>query len=134
MSGDSTSTNDSAALLIAHGSRREEANLDLARLAAALCERNIFPIVEIAYLELAQPAIPEGCRACVERGARHVLLLPYFLSAGAHAKDDLERFRGELALAHPQVRFTLCKPLSMHPLLIEIVVDRLREGLNAETA
>ena len=46
--------------------------------------------------------------------------------------EDLERIRGDLALEFPTVRFVLCKPLSMHPLLIEIVVDRLKEAESAE--
>jgi sirohydrochlorin ferrochelatase len=134
MSAEKTVKQDGAVLLIAHGSRREEANLDLARLADALRARDVFPVVEIAYLELAPPTILEGGRACVEKGARRVFLLPYFLSAGAHVTDDLERFRGQLASEHPHVGFTLCKPLSLHPLLVDIVVDRLREGQIAENA
>jgi sirohydrochlorin ferrochelatase len=122
-----------AALLIAHGSRRDAANLDLVRLADALRARLIYPIVEIAYLELAKPAILDGGLACVEQGADRVFLLPYFLSAGAHVSDDLERFRHELATQFPNVRFVLCKPLSLHPLLVDIVIDRLSEAERAES-
>src|SRR5579863_7369994 len=82
----------SAALLIAHGSRRDEANRDLVQLADALKERALYPIVEIAYLELSDPTIPEAGLACVQKGADRVFLLPYFLSFGAHVTDDLERF------------------------------------------
>jgi len=133
MPAENTANGEGAVLLIAHGSRREEANLDLVRLADALRARAVFPIVEIAYLELTQPTILDGGLACVEQGARRVCLLPYFLSAGAHVTEDLERFRRDLASQFPHVRFTLCKPLSMHPLLIEIVIDRLREGESTET-
>jgi sirohydrochlorin ferrochelatase len=120
-----------AALLIAHGSRRDAANQDLAVLADALRVRAIYPLVEIAYLELAAPTILEGGAACVREGADQVFLLPYFLSAGAHVTDDLERYRRELADQFPQVRFILCRPLSLHPLLVDIVVDRLGEAERA---
>ncbi len=123
-----TPAEKSAALLIAHGSRRPEANRDLADLAGAIRGRMHYPIVEIAYLELAEPTIPQGARRCVERGATRVLLLPYFLSAGAHVVEDLERIRADLELEFPDVHFTLCQPLSLHPLLIEIVVERLKEA------
>jgi len=56
-----------AVLLIAHGSRRAEANRDLADLAELLRERGEYDVVEIAYLELAEPTIPAGARACVRR-------------------------------------------------------------------
>jgi sirohydrochlorin ferrochelatase len=86
-----------AALLIAHGSRRQAANDDLIRLAQLVRDREIYDDVEIAYLELAEPTIPQGIRQCVEQGSRRVLMLPYFLSAGEHAAGDLERFRGQAA-------------------------------------
>jgi sirohydrochlorin ferrochelatase len=122
-----TPAEKSAALLIAHGSRRPEANRDLVDLAFAIRGRTHYPIVEIAYLELADPTIPQGARRCVEQGATRVLLLPYFLSAGAHVVEDLERIRADLGLEFPTVQFALCQPLSLHPLLIEIVVERLKE-------
>lgn len=122
-----------AALLIAHGSRVDAANRDLAGLAEGLRARSVYPIVEIGYLELTQPTIVDGGIACVRQGAKRVLLLPYFLSAGAHATDDLERFRSELAAQFPRVRFILCNPLSLHPLLVDIVIDRLREAEHRET-
>ena len=48
-----------AVLLIAHGSRRQEANDDLVRLAELIREHGEYPIVETAYLEIAAPTIPE---------------------------------------------------------------------------
>ncbi len=121
-----------AALLIAHGSRVDAANQDLVALAEQLQARHIYPIVEVAYLELAEPTIADAGRNCVQAGAAQVYLLPYFLSAGAHVRDDLECHRRDLAARFPSVRFILCKPLSSHPLLVEIVVDRLRESLQSE--
>jgi sirohydrochlorin ferrochelatase len=129
---DSPRPEKSAALLIAHGSRRPEANRDLVEVAMSVRGRTHYPVIEIAYLELAEPTIPESARRCVEQGATRVSLLPYFLSAGAHVVEDLERFRADLAIEFPAVRFTLCKPLSQHPLLIEIVVERLAEAEAAE--
>lgn len=122
-----------AALLIAHGSRRDEANRDLICLAELVRARTAYPIVEVAYLEMAEPAIPEGVQTCVDRGAKRVLLLPYFLSAGAHVVEDLQRIRTELAAHFPEVLFTLCKPLALHPLLIEVVIDRLHEAEAAQS-
>lgn len=117
-----------AVLLIAHGSRRAEANQDLVDLANRLRSRGEYDIIEPSYLELAEPSIPEGGRRCVEQGAQRVLMLPYFLSAGTHVLTDLERFRGELSAVHAGVVFQLCPPLGLHPRMMDIVLDRLREG------
>ena len=116
-----------AVLLIAHGSRRAEANADLVTLAAMLRERGEYSIVERSYLEIAEPTIPQGAAACLAAGATRVLMLPFFLSAGAHVVEDLERHRHELADSHPDIEFRLCPPLGLHPLILEIIADRLRE-------
>lgn len=125
-------TDSTAVLLIAHGSRRQDANDDLARMAEIVRQRGPYRLVEIAYLEIAEPTIPQGAQTCVERGAGSVLLLPYFLSAGSHVVDDLERHRRELSAEFPDVSFRLCPPLGLHRLMADIVLDRLREGTDGE--
>ena len=117
-----------ALLLIAHGSRRAEANADLRHVAAAMLERGRYPIVEVSYLELAEPTIAEGGARCVAQGANRVILLPYFLSAGVHARDDMAEAREELAGRFPEVSFSLAEPLGRHTLLLDVVDERAREA------
>src|SRR3954470_20171018 len=101
--------NEPALLLIAHGSRNAEANADLLHVAHGLVERG-YAIVEAAFLELAEPDIAEGGRRCVERGAKCVVLVPYFLSAGVHVKRDLAEARNRLSERFPEVAFHLAEP------------------------
>ncbi len=54
-------------------------------------------------------------------------MLPYFLSAGVHVQNDLEQHRGEFSAMYPETRFRLCPHLGLHPLMLEIVLDRLHE-------
>ena len=115
-----------AVLLIAHGSRRAEANQDLQNLSARVAQKLPHLIVETAYLELTQPTIPEGAAACVSRGATRVMMTPYFLSAGNHVREDLEGFRQDFTAQYPGVTFQLGEPLGTHPLMTEIVLDQIR--------
>jgi sirohydrochlorin ferrochelatase len=117
-----------ALLLIAHGSREEEANADLYQLAAALRGRGRYGFVEAAFLELAEPTVPQGAARCIAQGARRVILLPYFLSAGVHVRRDLAALRAQLAGEHPGVEFRLAEPLGPHPLLPQIVAERARQA------
>lgn len=121
----------SAILLIAHGSRRPAANADLVRLAELVRARRPDEIVEIAYLELAEPTIPQGAARCVDRGATSVRMSPFFLSAGTHIAEDLAGFRTEFESQYPGVSFHLCPPLGLHPLLVEALLDRLGEEWTA---
>jgi sirohydrochlorin ferrochelatase len=115
-----------ALLLIAHGSRRPEANADLEHVAARMRDRGRYPVVRTAFLELAEPTIAAGGEACVAAGATAVVMVPYFLSPGVHVRDDLTAARDELAERFPGVRFTLAEPLGGHPLLLDIVEQRAR--------
>ncbi len=117
-----------ALLLMAHGSRNPAANDDLHHLAGVMRERGRYAVVEAAFLELADPAIDVAGRHCVAQGAARVVMLPYFLSAGVHVRQDLQTFRDRLAAEFPSVEFLLAEPLGRHPLLTEIVAQRAREA------
>ena len=118
-------------LLIAHGSRRTEANDDLVQLARQIAARLPETVVEAAYLELARPTVAEGARRCVDRGARLVRLLPYFLSLGRHVTHDLEELRRELSREYLGVQFALCRPLGLHPQIVDVVMERLHEPVQS---
>lgn len=116
-----------ALLLIAHGSRQEEANADLFHLVEKLRRRNLYGFVEASFLELAEPNIDEGAGGCIILGARRVILVPYFLSAGIHVRRDLAEARQRLAARWPTVEFHLAEPMGRHPLLVEVLIQRARE-------
>lgn len=122
---------DTTILLIAHGSRLATANSDLDKLAEQLRSRFPNQVIETAYLELAEPTIPQGAEKCVLRGANRVLLMPYFLSAGTHVTNDLRRFQSEFATRWPSVRFDLCPPLGLHPLMLDIICERLTQAASS---
>lgn len=121
-----------ALLLIAHGSRRAEANADLEHLARQLRPDPMFVHVQPSYLELCEPTIHAGGVHCVTAGANLVVLVPYFLSAGVHVVQDLTEARDHLAKAYPHVEFRLAEPLGRHPLLANIVAERVTQALVGE--
>lgn len=115
-------------VLIAHGSRRAEANEDLHRVAASMRQRG-FPHVVAGFLELAEPDIHSAGDELVARGCRRIVLAPYFLSAGRHVVSDLEAARQELAAHWPSVHFSLAGPLGPHALLEQILLERIDQAL-----
>jgi len=118
-----------ALLLIAHGSRQDEANADLRDIVGEMRKCSEYAVVEGAYLELTEPTIEEAAARCVAEGAQQVVLLPYFLSAGVHVRQDLRHIRQKLADNHPGIEFRLADPLGPHPLLLEIVTQRARQAI-----
>jgi sirohydrochlorin ferrochelatase len=124
-------TPKTALLLIAHGSRRPEANADLEFVAAGMRARGRYPLVQVSFLELAEPGIEAGGEMCVGAGATAVVMLPYFLSPGVHVVEDLTEVRDRLAERFPAVRFVLAEPLGRHPLLLDVVEERARAAEDA---
>ena len=82
-------------LLIAHGSRRESANREVHALANMLqqkferSESDVRTVVSSCFLELAEPCIPTGLSFLIEAGAKHIQILPYFLTEGRHVAEDI---------------------------------------------
>ncbi|TXH71964.1 MAG: cobalamin biosynthesis protein CbiX [Thiothrix sp.] len=95
-------------LLIAHGSRREASNDEIRALASKLGSMSRrFDTVTCAFLELAEPSIPDGIEACVQVGAKEIVILPYFLSAGRHVAEDIPALVQPKQLQYPELKIEL---------------------------
>ncbi len=114
-------------LIVGHGSRRAEANEDVREVARRIGERGNFPRIEAAFLEIEHPNVSEGFARLVKRGAKEIIVHPYFLSPGRHTRGDLPREVNEVASRYPNVSYRITEPLSAHPLVIEASIDRIRE-------
>ena len=90
-------------LLVAHGSRREESNIEIESLSEKISKfkSKEFDKVMPAFLEFASPSIPEAITECAEVGATKVTILPYFLSAGVHITRDIPNEITEASKGNP---------------------------------
>jgi sirohydrochlorin ferrochelatase len=117
-------TSETALVVIAHGSREPDANADAVYLAREVEKRGVYAFVEAAYLELAEPTIEQAVETCIRRGAKRIILVPYFLAAGVHVRRDLTEITRHLSIDHPGSAFGLAEPLGRHPALVDIVIER----------
>ena len=120
-----------ALLLIAHGSRREASNDEVRGLAKTLKSQtgDEFSIVECAFLELAEPSIPEGVTACIGKGAESITVLPYFLSAGRHVATDIPEELQKAKNQHPQVNIKTAPYLGSAKGISEILISLSKQAL-----
>ena len=116
-----------AVILVDHGSRERAANAQLAAIARALARKLPGSRVTTAHLSLAAPGLPECIDACVARGARDVVVVPYFLAPGRHAKSDVPRLAREARRRHSGLRIRVAAPLGVHPGLVAAVRARVAE-------
>ncbi len=116
-------------IVVDHGSRRTESNQMLEVMAGMVAEVVPYPIVEAAHMELAEPSIATAFDACVARGARTVLVSPYFLLPGKHWRQDIPALVEEAAARHPGVDYLVVAPFGLHPLMAEVVNARVEHCL-----
>lgn len=100
---------DTSLLIVAHGSRRVASNQEIATLAATVKNQspNHFLSVEYAFLEIAEPSISQGIDNCIQQGAKKVLVMPYFLSAGRHVVTDIPDIVAERQQHYPDLQIKL---------------------------
>ena len=89
----------------------------------------VSPIVEPAHMELAEPSIATAFDRCVTRGAKTVVVFPYFLLPGRHWHDDIPRLAAAAAQTHPGIRYLVTAPFGLHPLMNDVIRDRIENCL-----
>lgn len=83
--------------------------------------------VEPAHMELAAPSIGDAITACVAAGARRVVVMPYFLLPGRHWERDIPNLCADAADLHPDIEFLVTAPIGLHPLMRDVVADRVAQ-------
>ncbi len=113
-------------LVVAHGSRRAASNDEVRALAAQLAGEagRFFDRVSCAFLELAEPSIPDGLRAEISAGAREIVVMPYFLSAGRHVVSDIPAEVDVVRDQHPEVSISIAPYLGAAHGLTELLLQQ----------
>ena len=116
-------------LLVAHGSRRPESNLEIAQLADRLRGQidDQFHCTEHAFLELAEPSIAEAIDQLVDKGASEVTVLPYFLSAGRHIHDDVPQIITAKQQQHTHLKIHVTPYIGESKDIITLLADLSRQ-------
>ena len=118
-----------ALVLFGHGSRDPLWHQPMQAVAQAIVAASPGARVCCAYLELSTPNLPTAVRQLLAEGAGSVAILPMFLGAGKHAREDLPRLVDALRLEFPQNVFTLKTAVGEDPRLIGLLSDIGREAL-----
>jgi precorrin-8X/cobalt-precorrin-8 methylmutase len=119
-------------ILIGHGSPKEDANKleqigvllhnRLHRIKQNNCHSTC---IKVAYLQFARPGIMEAIDECMQNGAKRVILVPYFLSAGVHVTRDIPEIVKRARSIYQHAEFIYTEQLGIHDKLIQIIMERI---------
>jgi len=112
-------------IIVDHGSRRAESNDMLLEVVRRFAMDSHYAIIEPAHMELAEPSIATAFDRCVARGAKRVVVMPYFLLPGKHWEQDIPHLAAQAASKHPGVQHVVTAPLGLHPLMNKLIEARV---------
>jgi sirohydrochlorin cobaltochelatase len=115
-------------LVVGRGASDPDANSNVAKVMRMLWEGMGFGWAEIAYSGVTFPLVGPALAHAVKLGYRRVVVFPYFLFTGVLVKRVYAAV-DEAAATCPSIEFIKAPYLNDHPLVLDTVVDRLREML-----
>lgn len=111
-------------LIVAHGSRRQASNVEIKTMAEKADKiSQQFKKVSHAFLELSTPSIPDGIRDCITNGAKKVVVLPCFLSAGRHVATDIPEEVKIVQNEYPNIEIIIAPYLGTSDDLINLILN-----------
>ena len=114
-----------ALLLIAHGSRKQSSNDEVALLAERVkAQPSEFEAVTHCFLELTEPRVPTAIDQLIADGAAEITILPYFLAAGYHVAEDLPKLLEEAKIKFPQTQFNMLEHLGAADLMPQWILQQ----------
>ena len=114
-----------ALLIIDRGSREAEVKQELQEICSIVKVKAGYHYADFCFLEVIPPFIEEGIRGCLDNGADHITVMPYFLYPGMKLKDSVKQ---SAKIGHiKNLKMAITKPLSYHSKITEVIVDRISQ-------
>lgn len=124
--------NDTAILLVGHGSRNREGNQEILHFAAQWRDRHPGWRIETCFIEHAEVLLDAGLDRAAH-GARRVVTIPFILNAAGHVKMELPAAIERARQRHPGVAFACARHLGMGREIFSVLkgqLDRLLKQLD----
>ncbi len=114
-------------LLAAHGTRDPAGVAAFRALATRVADLAGRDGTQVAggFIELSAPALREAVSLLASTSPARLAAVPLMLSAAGHAKGDIPAALARERTRHPAVSFTYARPLGPHPVLLELLADRI---------
>jgi sirohydrochlorin ferrochelatase len=117
-----------ALLIIDRGSKEADVRQELKEICHLAKRRAGYDYSDYCFLEVLPPFIEEGLSRCIDNGASFITIMPYFLYPGLKLKDAVKQ---SARLGYNRnLKMAITKPLSYHPMMAQLIVDRINELKN----
>lgn len=114
-----------AVLIVAHGSRESPAQQEFKKLVGKYRKRHPGWKIAHAFLELAEPSIPQALES-LAIASQEIVVLPLFLFAAKHVRKHIPEILTAFRKTYPKVKVKLTKPLGADGKLLDILDERFQ--------
>ena len=113
-----------ALIIAAHGSRKNESNMEIASLADRLSKKatGSFGAVAFAFLQFAEPLLENKIDELAALGAKKIIIFPFFIAAGSHIRVDIPEVVKKAKAAHGDIEFSVTDHLGKIQAVEDIIL------------
>ena len=113
-------------LLVGHGSRDENGNLEIESFAECWRKRHPDWRIEVCFIEFAEVLLDQGFDNAA-KDSRSVIVIPLILNAAGHVKMEIPAHLAKARQRHPQVEFKLARHLGANETLLKLLKQSLKQ-------
>ena len=126
--GDHIARHETLLVVVGRGSSDPDANSNVAKVTRMLWEGMGFGWAETAYSGVTFPLVEPGLEHAARLGYKRIVVFPYFLFTGILVRRIYDA-TDAVATRHPEIEFVKAPYLNDHPMVLETMMDRVREIL-----
>jgi sirohydrochlorin ferrochelatase len=116
-----------AVIILGHGSRNMGADEAIRKVVDGVKQTGSFAVVEHAFLQYVQPTAHEVIEHCVSQNVGRVVIVPFFLQAGAHVTRDIPELIEKARKEHPKTEIMVTDYVGTHPLMAKVVEELVKK-------
>lgn len=118
-------------MVVGRGASDPDANSNVAKITRLLWESIGFGWAETCYSGVTFPLVKPGLEHATKLGFKRIIVFPYFLFSGILI-DRIYDSCDDIAAKHPDVTFHKAGYLNAHPLVLQVMIERLQEILDGD--
>jgi sirohydrochlorin ferrochelatase len=120
-------------IILGHGSRREDANLEIREFTDKLREKNPDVNYQVAFLEFAQPSLDGAVEQLLkDEQVKKIIIMPLFLTVGNHMHRNIPDRIWKMKNTYPKIKFALAPHLGLDYRMMDVVQDRIKDNRELE--
>jgi sirohydrochlorin ferrochelatase len=116
-----------AVIILGHGSRSKNADTAIRAVVDGMKRAGEFAVVEHAFLQYVPPTPQVVIERCVGQDVDRIVIVPFFLQAGAHVTRDIPELIEKARKQHPDIEIMVTDYVGAHPLIAKVVEELVKK-------